>query len=134
MSSDLPSFWDSSLDLLVIAGLDGRFRRVNRAWQTVLGYREDELVGRSYLDLLPPEDHAATIVASRAALAEHGEIRDAAVRYLARDGRIVTFLWRTKADLEEGVVYAVGREVARAAEPAEPPGHERLTAREREVL
>ncbi len=43
-----------------LASLDGRFLRVNRAWCELLGYREDELLGRDIIAITHPEDRAAT--------------------------------------------------------------------------
>ncbi len=39
-----------------MAGLDFRFRAVNPALCAMLGYTEDELVGRSFLDVVHPDD------------------------------------------------------------------------------
>ena len=42
-SEDLDRFFKLSLDLFCVATFDGYFVRVNPAWQTVLGFSEDEL-------------------------------------------------------------------------------------------
>ena len=39
-----------------MAGLDFRFRAVNPALCAMLGYTEDELIGRSFLDIVHPDD------------------------------------------------------------------------------
>jgi PAS domain S-box-containing protein len=39
-----------------MAGLDFRFRAVNPALCTMLGYTEDELIGRAFLDIVHPDD------------------------------------------------------------------------------
>ncbi len=41
-----------------MAGLDFRFRAVNPALCEMLGYTADELIGRSFLDLVHPDDRA----------------------------------------------------------------------------
>ncbi len=41
-----------------MAGLDFRFRAVNPALCNMLGYTEDELIGRSFLDVVHPDDRA----------------------------------------------------------------------------
>jgi PAS domain S-box-containing protein len=48
------------MDLLCIVHLDGWFQRVNPAFETVLGFSEDELLGMSLFDLIHPDDRAAT--------------------------------------------------------------------------
>ena len=44
--------FDLSVDMLAVFGADGRFRRVNQAWETTLGYRTNELIGRPLFDLI----------------------------------------------------------------------------------
>ena len=41
---------------MALTGTDGRFRWVNRALCQMLGYRTEELVGRSFADLTHPDD------------------------------------------------------------------------------
>ena len=42
------TFFDLSLDLLCIAGTDGRFRKVNPAFTRVLGWTRDQLLARPF--------------------------------------------------------------------------------------
>ena len=48
------------MDMLCIVHLDGRFQRVNPAFQKVLGFSEEELLATRVFDLLHPDDVAAT--------------------------------------------------------------------------
>jgi len=60
--ADVPAAADRifalSPDFIVIAGLDGRFRRVNPAFESSLGYAEEDLVGRPVLDTAHPDDRS----------------------------------------------------------------------------
>ena len=62
-TSELDQFFTLALDLLCIADTDGYFRRLNPAWEMTLGWRIDELEGKKFLDLVHPDDLAATVKA-----------------------------------------------------------------------
>ena len=51
------AFEDASIGMAIV-GLDGRFLQVNPAECRMLGYAEEELLGRSFLDLTHPDDVA----------------------------------------------------------------------------
>ncbi|MDI1325400.1 MAG: ATP-binding protein [Brevundimonas sp.] len=55
------TFFDVSLDLLVIRELDGRVVRASPSWETVLGWRPDEMEGLPLLRLLHPDDQVTTL-------------------------------------------------------------------------
>ena len=44
--TEVTELLDLALDLICIAGLDGYFKRVNKAWTDVLGYTKEELLGK----------------------------------------------------------------------------------------
>ena len=58
---DLNRFFELSLDLFCVATFDGYFMRVNPAWQTVLGFSEEEMRAAPFMDFVHPDDQAATI-------------------------------------------------------------------------
>jgi len=107
--------WRNSRDLLVVVGVDGIFRAVNPAWRAILGHDPADVVGRSFLDFVWPEDAAPT----RAALEQAGTRRDLTDfenRYQHRDGTPRWISWHTAA--EGQLVYAYGRDVTAAHEQA----------------
>ena len=57
---DLNTFFDVSLDLLVVRELDGTVVKASASWSTLLGYRPDEIEGRGLLRLVHPEDLGVT--------------------------------------------------------------------------
>ncbi len=57
----LSSFFEVSLDLMSVRDLKGNFVKVNRQWETVLGYPVEQLVGAPILPLLHPDDIAPTL-------------------------------------------------------------------------
>ncbi|HSL54599.1 MAG TPA: PAS domain S-box protein, partial [Pyrinomonadaceae bacterium] len=54
-------FFALSIDMLCIVHLDGRFQRVNPAFQKVLGFSEEELLAMNIFQLVHPDDLAETI-------------------------------------------------------------------------
>jgi len=124
---ELDKFFTMSLDMLCIAGADGRFKRVNGAWEKTLGFRRDEMVGRPYLHFIHPDDRAETV--ARASGLERGEdVVSFENRYACRDGSYRWFLWKATFDAEEKLVYAIARDVTelRAAREAQEENAHRL--------
>ena len=55
-TADRDRMWRLSTDVMLVARFDGRIVAVNPAWTSLLGWWEDDLLGRSFLDLVHPED------------------------------------------------------------------------------
>jgi len=55
-------FFADSSDLFAVIAADGTFLDVNHAWRTATGWSEQELIGRSYPDLLHPESQEGVAV------------------------------------------------------------------------
>lgn len=60
-TEELDRYFTHALDLLCIADTEGYFRRLNREWETTLGYPVSELEGTRFLDYVHPEDRQATV-------------------------------------------------------------------------
>ena len=105
---DVASLFDVSLDMLCIRDMQGRFVKLNRAWETTLGYSVGGLEGTALLPLIHPED--VILTRSRMAHADlDGEIMGFVNRYRCRDGCYRHFEWRACRTGE--VVFGVARDV-----------------------
>ena len=105
---DVSSLFDVSLDMLCIRDMQGRFVKLNRAWETTLGYSVGDLEGAALLPLIHPEDVIRT--RSRMAHADlDGEIIGFVNRYRRRDGCYRHLEWRARRI--DGVVFGVARDV-----------------------
>lgn len=103
--------FDLSLDLLAVAGPDGRFVRLNPAWETTLGYGRDELVDRPFIAFVHPDDADATAYETRR-LFERGEtVFNFQNRYRHRDGHYVWLEWTSQPSADRSRVYAVARDI-----------------------
>ncbi|HZJ51277.1 MAG TPA: PAS domain S-box protein [Actinomycetota bacterium] len=126
-------WFDLSVDLACTAGFDGYFKRVNPAWGKTLGYTDEELTSRPFLDLVHPEDRART-ENQAAKLAGATETIDFQNRYRAKDGSYHWIEWAARGVPSEQLIYASARDVTdrKRAEAAQQEAEERFrTASER---
>jgi PAS domain S-box-containing protein len=107
---ELSRFFSLSLDMLCVAGFDGRFKRVNPAWEKVLGYTQAELLARPYLEFVHPDDRAATRVEAKR-LADGLPVMYFENRYFHKDGSIRWLLWASTSIQEEQLIYAAARDI-----------------------
>ena len=107
---ELDRFFTLSLDMLCIAGFDGYFRRVNPAWQRVLGYTEEDLLSRPYIEFVHPDDRQVTGLQG-VRLAQGHEVIYFENRYLHKDGTLRWLLWTSTPFPELQVVYAAARDI-----------------------
>jgi len=102
--------FDLSLDMISIAGFDGRFRSVNPAFERILGYRPDELEGRPFMDFVHPEDRERT-EREAASLAEGAKTVQFQNRYFAKDGSVRWMEWTSIPLQDEEIIYGVARDI-----------------------
>ena len=92
-----------SQDLIAVADFDGRFKRVNPAAQDILGYTEEELLARPYVDLVHPADRDST-AAEADALAQGKPTLSFENRYVRKDGSLRVLDWTTTPDVENRLI------------------------------
>jgi len=107
---ELDRFFTLSADIFGIARTNGYFKRVNPAFSQTLGYSTDELVTRPFLDLVHPDDRAAT-QAEVEKLSLGVPTINFENRYQCQDGSWRWLSWKAQPVAEEGVVYCTGRDI-----------------------
>jgi PAS domain S-box-containing protein len=107
-TADRDRMWRLSTDLMLVARFDATITAVNPAWTSLLGWSEAELIGRSFLDLVHPEDRESTV-------AEAGRLSEGLTtlrfenRYQHKDGSYRCLSWTAVPD--ENFIHAVARDV-----------------------
>jgi len=112
-------FFEESLDLLLIGGLDGYIRRANPALVDLLEYPKDRVLEIPYLDHVHPDDREET-AAAIGAVARGEVVPSFCHRLITRGGAIRWIEWSAPAVLSKGdVFYAAGRDITERIEQEE---------------
>lgn len=107
---ELDRFFNISLDLLTIASTDGYFKRLNPLWATKFGYTMEELLALPYIEFIHPEDRESTLKEAKK-IAEGTSIYNFQNRYRSKDGSYRWLAWNGIPFLQEGLIYAVARDI-----------------------
>src|SRR5262245_1790742 len=75
-------------DAFFEADLDARFTDVNQAACTMLGYAREELIGKTIIDIIPPDD-VPRLAATRDRLLSPAAVEKGEWTLLAKDGAAV---------------------------------------------
>jgi PAS domain S-box-containing protein len=100
--------WRLSTDLMLVAGFDGTIEAVNPAWTALLGWSDDELLGRSFMNLVHPDDSEATL-AEMASLERGVTTFRFTNRYRALAGDYRWISWTAVPGDQH--IHAVGRDI-----------------------
>jgi PAS domain S-box-containing protein len=107
--------WQLSRDAFVVADGSGTWLSASPAWERILGWPLDQLVGRSSAWMEHPDDAAPTR-AQLTHLADGGVTASFVNRFRTRDGDYRWFAWTAVADGE--LIYGVARDVTEEREQA----------------
>ena len=112
---ELDRFFTLSLDMLCVAGFDGYFKRVNPAWERVLGYTREEMLARPYMDFVHPDDRTPTTKVADS-LSVGGQVLAFENRYRASDGTYRWLEWAAVPYPNEQTIYAAARDITERKE------------------
>ncbi len=104
---DLRLTMENVLDMVYIVDTDGRFTMVSPAVEDLLGYKPDELIGRSAFDLIPPERRDEMQQKFQGAISlSTGTVRSQILPLVARSGETRQF------EVSTHIIYDGNRPVA----------------------
>ena len=90
--NELDRIFNLSPDLIAVANFESRFTRVNPAAEQILGYTQDELLERPYLDFVHPDDRERTAAESDA-IGQGKTTLSFENRYVRKDGSYRVLEW-----------------------------------------
>ncbi|MBD0303099.1 MAG: PAS domain S-box protein [Tolypothrix sp. T3-bin4] len=102
---NLEDFFNLSTDLFCIISRDGCYQQVNPAWEKVLGWKPENLIGHHWLELVHPEDIAINQLPTEPLQNLHWDNR-----YLHKDGSYRWLSWSLSTS-QQGLIYAIGKDI-----------------------
>ena len=111
LEAEILRYYEGSLDLLATADMNGYFTRVNPAWHRLLGYSEQALCAKPFIDFVHPDDREMTIAETQGLVDGGYETVGFRNRYRAADGSYRWLEWSASASLADGVIHSVARDV-----------------------
>lgn len=104
-----------SVDMICSFDRQGTFVQVSPACLEVLGYSQNELMGRSYLEFVYPEDKSLT-EAEGSRIVAGMSTRDFRNRYVRKDGSVADLMWSACWSDEAQIMFCVARDITRMRE------------------
>ena len=98
-------------DLLCVARFDSYLEQVNPAWTKCLGWSAAELMGRSSMEFVHPDDREYTLHAGIELV--QGQSVQFENRYCCKDGSLRWMAWSSHPLPETRQVFSVGRDISR---------------------
>ena len=95
------NFVNNSNDIICTADESGSWTFLSPSVKRILGYRPEQMVGRSAFDFLFPEDVEPTREAHESVVREGKSFQGYKNRWISKDGRTVTLAWNVVALRDE---------------------------------
>jgi len=108
----LQKIFDMSSDLICEADINtATFTKINPAFTHVLGYSEEELLSKPFLDFVHPDDKKYMIQVIEKQLQQGEKVLSFSNRFRCKNGSYVYLDWNSHPVPEEGFTYAIARDV-----------------------
>ena len=107
---DQDYLFDVATDLLVVGNFDGYFIQVNKAWETILGWTQEEITSAPWIDFVHPEDIEKTLAIGNE-WAEGKALLTFKNRYRCKDGSYRWLSWKTQPVVELKRIYCAATDI-----------------------
>ncbi len=103
--------FNTSSDLMCIIDQNGFIQKVNPAGSALLGYSQQDMLGRRLMDFVHPDDLRTTLDRGEQQ-SSRNDTTNIENRYLHRDGTLCWFSWQLFSAGGEKLTYATGRDIS----------------------
>ncbi len=112
LETKIQRIFDMSTELICEADINtATFTTINPAFLRILGYNEEELLSKSFLEFIHPDDIQPTQNIIDEQLKKGEKVLSFINRYRCKDGSYVWLDWNSLPIPEEGIIYAVARDI-----------------------
>lgn len=101
---------DKSRDVICANDAEGRFVSVSAACEALWGYKREELIGKSCVAIVHPDDRERSRLANLEIMAGH-PVTNFENRYVRKDGKVVDVLWSAYWSESDGTLFQVARDI-----------------------
>ncbi|MEI9921056.1 MAG: PAS domain S-box protein [Bacteroidota bacterium] len=107
--SDLQKIMDASLDIICSIDEAGKFVKVSKACESILGFKPEDMLGQKYIDLVVKDDIEST---SKVAEQVMNGIPATSFenRCLHKNGSVVPILWSATWDANDRLMYCIAKD------------------------
>ncbi len=109
-NEELDKFFNLNPDLFGIVGTDGLFKKINPAFEKLLGFTKKEFFSVPFIDFIHPEDREATLESVKRA-AQGMATENFVIRCKQKNKGYLWISWTNKPAAEEGLIYIAGRDI-----------------------
>lgn len=109
-TDELERFFEIVPGILCISDMNGNITKVNKAWETLLGYSVNDYKNKKYQDFIHPDDVQYTFEAFKD-IKERKIVMDLVNRYQGKDGRYRYISWNCYSDGTS--IYAVAVDITK---------------------
>lgn len=106
----LANVMDLLLDAICVVDVEGRCQFVSAAFERIFGYAPAEVIGRSMIELVHPDDRERTLQAAAEIMAGQPKLHFEN-RYVRKDGQVVHVLWSARWSEADQVRIAVAHDI-----------------------
>jgi len=102
--------FNHSLDMLCIAGFDGYFKVLNPAWEKTLGWSNEEMLEKPWIEFVYPDDIDTTNNV-KSVIVDGKEIYEFENRYICKNGDAKWLSWSSFSYPDENIMFGVARDI-----------------------
>ncbi|HRE42049.1 MAG TPA: PAS domain S-box protein [Ignavibacteria bacterium] len=110
LEDELNKIFDTTPEIICIAGFDGYFKKINASATKILGYSKEDLINQPFSNFVHPDDRLKTNSEYINLISGNPTIYFEN-RYISKEGKIVWLSWTVTPVIEEKLMYCIAKDI-----------------------